>query len=83
MIGKSRQAVEADMMDWLNKEWDFPAHSDCSRESAIMGSVDECVAQLREHIAMGVQKIIFVPYKYQADQVETIAREIIPRLRAK
>ena len=48
-----------------------------------MGSVDECVAQLREHIALGVQKIIFVPYKYQADQVETIAREIIPRLRAK
>ncbi|MCC8953823.1 TIGR03619 family F420-dependent LLM class oxidoreductase [Bradyrhizobium sp. Pear77] len=83
MIGKSRQAVEADMMDWLNKEWDFPAHSDCSRESAIMGSVDECVAQLREHIALGVQKIIFVPYKYQADQVETIAREIIPRLHAK
>jgi alkanesulfonate monooxygenase len=82
MIGKSRQAVEADMMDWLNKEWDFPEHSDCSRESAIMGSVDECVAQLREHIAMGVQKIIFVPYKYQADQVETIAREVIPRLRA-
>jgi probable F420-dependent oxidoreductase len=83
MIGKSRQAVEADMLDWLNKEWDFPENSDCSRESAIMGSVDECVAQLREHIAMGVQKIIFVPYKYQQDQVETIAREIIPRLRAK
>jgi alkanesulfonate monooxygenase len=83
MIGKSRQAVEADMMDWLNKEWDFPANSDCNRESAVMGSVDECVAQLREHIAMGVQKIIFVPYKYQPDQVETIAREIIPRLRSK
>lgn len=83
MIGKSRQAVETDMMDWLNKEWDFPANSDCNRESAIMGSVDECVAQLREHIAMGVQKIIFVPYKYQPDQVETIAREIIPRLRSK
>ena len=83
MIGKSRQAVEADMVDWLNKEWDFPANSDCSRESAIMGSVDECVAQLREHIAMGVQKIIFVPYKYQRDQVEAVAREIIPRLRSK
>ena len=82
MVGKSRQAIEADMMDWLNKEWDFPAHSDCSRESAIMGSVDECVAQLREHLAMGVQKIIFVPYKYQKEQVEIIAREIIPRLKA-
>jgi probable F420-dependent oxidoreductase len=81
-IGKSRQEVEAGMLDWLNKEWDFPANSDCSRESAVMGSVDECVAQLREHIAMGVQKIIFVPYKYEPDQIEMIAREIIPRLRS-
>ena len=82
MVGKSKEAVQADMLDWLNKEWDFPANSDCSRESAIMGSVDDCVAQLKEHLAVGVQKIIFVPYKYQADQVEIIAREIIPRLRA-
>ena len=69
------------MMDWLNKEWDFPAHSDCSRDSAIMGTVDECVEQLKAHLAVGVQKIIFVPYKYEMEQIETIAREIIPRLR--
>ncbi|WP_028033876.1 LLM class flavin-dependent oxidoreductase [Chelativorans sp. J32] len=80
-VGKSKAAVHDDMMDWLNKEWDFPSHSDCSRESAIMGTVDECVEQLREHIKVGVQKIIFVPYKYQMDQVEIIAKEIIPRLR--
>lgn len=80
-VGKSKAAVQDDMLDWLNKEWDFPSHSDCSRESAIMGTVDECVEQLREHIKMGVQKIIFVPYKYQMDQVEIIAKEIIPRLR--
>lgn len=82
MVGPSKDAVRAEMLDWLNKEWDFPANSDCSRESAIMGSVDECVAQLKEHLAVGVQKIIFVPYKYRSDQVETIAREIIPRLKA-
>jgi alkanesulfonate monooxygenase len=82
MVGPSKEAVQDDMMDWLNKEWDFPANSDCSRDSAIMGSVDDCVAKLREHMAAGVQKIIFVPYKYQRDQVETIAREIIPRLKA-
>lgn len=82
IVGDSRAAVEGEMMDWLNKEWDFPAHSDCSRDSAIMGTVDECVAQLKEHIAVGVQKIIFVPYKYRRDQVEVIAREIIPRLKA-
>jgi len=82
MVGPSKEAVHDDMMDWLNKEWDFPEHSDCTRESAIMGSVDECVEQLRAHIDAGVQKIIFVPYKYQTDQIETIAREIIPRLKA-
>ena len=71
------------MLEWLNKEWDFPANSDCSRESAIMGTVDECVAQLEAHLAAGVQKIIFVPYRYQTDQIETIAREILPRLRKK
>lgn len=82
MVGASKEAVQADMLDWLNKEWDFPEHSDCTRESAIMGSVDDCVAQLKEHLDAGVQKIIFVPYKYQMDQVEIIAREIIPRLKA-
>jgi probable F420-dependent oxidoreductase len=81
MIGPSKDAVKADMLDWLNKEWDFPAQSDCTRDSAIMGSVDECIAQLKEHLAVGVQKIIFVPYKYQMDQIEKIAREIIPRLK--
>lgn len=82
-VGKSKDAVRDGMMDWLNKEWDFPENSDCSRDSAIMGSADECVEQLKAHIAAGVQKIIFVPYKYQKDQVETIAREIIPRLKSK
>lgn len=81
MVGPSKDAVKADMVDWLNKEWDFPEQSDCTRDSAIMGSVDECVAQLKEHLAVGVQKIIFVPYKYQMDQIEIIAREIIPRLK--
>jgi alkanesulfonate monooxygenase SsuD/methylene tetrahydromethanopterin reductase-like flavin-dependent oxidoreductase (luciferase family) len=81
MVGPSRAAVEGEMMDWLNKEWDFPSNSDCSRDSAIMGTVDECVEQLEAHHEVGVQKIIFVPYKYEMSQVETIAREILPRLR--
>ena len=29
-----------------------------------------------------MQKIIFVPYKYEMEQIEIIAREIIPRLKA-
>ena len=80
-IGQSRGAVEAQMMEWLTKEWDFASWSESSKDSAIMGTVDECVEQLKAHIAVGTQKLIFVPYRYQPEQIETIAREIIPRLR--
>lgn len=81
MIGKSRAAIEGPMMEWLQKEWDYASWSESTKESAIMGTVDECVAQLKEHQSAGVQKLIFVPYKYEPQQIEIIAREIIPRLR--
>jgi alkanesulfonate monooxygenase len=81
MVGPSRAAVEAPMMEWLGKEWDYASWSESTKDSAIMGTVDECVEQLKAHLAVGVQKIIFVPYQYRPDQVEIIAKEIIPRLR--
>lgn len=81
MVGKSRAAVEGPMMEWLTKEWDYASWSESTKESAIMGTVDDCVAQLEAHIAVGLQKIIFVPYQYRPDQVEVIANEIIPRLK--
>jgi probable F420-dependent oxidoreductase len=81
-IGKSRADVESGMMEWLGKEWDYASWSDSTKDSAILGTVDECVEQLKAHLAAGVQKIIFVPYKYEIEQIETIAREIIPRLKA-
>jgi len=80
-IGKSRAAVESEMMEWLGKEWDYAAWSESTKDSAVIGTVDECVEQLKAHLAVGVQKLIFVPYRYEMDQIEIIAREIIPRLK--
>jgi alkanesulfonate monooxygenase len=71
------------MMEWLSKEWDFAAWSESTKDSAVMGTAEECVEQLKAHLAVGTQKIIFVPYKYEMEQIEIIAREIIPRLKAK
>jgi probable F420-dependent oxidoreductase len=80
-IGKSRAEVEPGMMEWLGKEWDYAAWSESTKESAVLGTVDECVEQLKAHLAVGVQKLIFVPYRYEMEQIEIIAREIIPRLK--
>jgi probable F420-dependent oxidoreductase len=81
-VGPSRAAVEAEFMEWLGQEWDYAAWSESTRGAAIYGTVDECVAQLRAQLAAGVQKLIFIPYRYRPDQVEIIARDILPRLRA-
>jgi alkanesulfonate monooxygenase len=81
MVGKSRAAVEAPMLDWLSKEWDYASWSESTKDSAVMGTVDDCLAQLQAHLDVGVQKIIFVPYQYRVDQIEVIAKEIIPRLK--
>jgi alkanesulfonate monooxygenase SsuD/methylene tetrahydromethanopterin reductase-like flavin-dependent oxidoreductase (luciferase family) len=80
-IGKSRAEVEPGMMEWLGTEWDYAAWSESTKDSAILGTVDECVEQLKAHLAVGVQKLIFVPYRYEMEQIEIIAREIIPRLK--
>jgi alkanesulfonate monooxygenase len=79
-VGRSRAETEAPMREWLQKEWDTAAWSESTIEHAIRGSVEDCVAQLRAHVESGVHRIILIPYRYQPEQVEVIAREILPRL---
>jgi probable F420-dependent oxidoreductase len=76
-----RSKVEGPMREWLQTDWDYASWSESTAESAIMGTVDECVEQLQKHVATGVDRLIFVPYRYQDEQLEIIAKEIIPRLR--
>jgi probable F420-dependent oxidoreductase len=80
-VGSSRAAVEPAMMEWLGQEWDYAAWSQSTKDAAIIGTADDCVAQLAAQIDAGVQKLILIPYRYQPEQVEIIAREVIPRLR--
>jgi alkanesulfonate monooxygenase len=80
-VGASRAAVAGEMMEWPGQEWDFAAWSQSTKDAAIIGTLDDCVVQLRAQLAAGVQNLIFIPYRYRPDQVEIIAREIIPRLR--
>jgi alkanesulfonate monooxygenase len=80
LVGKSRAETEAPMRQWLSTEWDVAAWSESTIEHAIRGSVDECVEQLRAHVATGVDRIILIPHRYEPGQVERIARDVLPRL---
>jgi probable F420-dependent oxidoreductase len=81
IVGRSREAVQEKMMAWLNSEWDFAGWSESTPDSAIMGTAVECLAQLREHEKVGTQRIVLVPYRYEREQIATIAREILPHFR--
>src|SRR6478609_961056 len=76
---KVRAAAEAagKNPDGLMNANQLPIMVGASREAVR----EEMMAQLKEHIAVGVQKIVFVPYQYRMDQIEIIAREIVPRLK--
>jgi alkanesulfonate monooxygenase len=80
MVGP-RAKVEGPMNEWLNTEWDFAKWSKSTPKSAIMGTPEECVEQLQAHVDTGIDRIIFVPYRYEMEQVEAIAQDIIPHLK--
>src|SRR6266852_4970623 len=56
----ARAKIEAPMKQWLQTEWDYASWSESTMESAIMGTVEECVEQLEAHLATGIDRIIFV-----------------------
>jgi len=80
-VGRSRADTEGPMRQWLQTEWDVAAWSESTIDHAIHGSVAECVEQLRAHVESGVHRLILIPYRYQPEQVELLAREVLPRLR--
>jgi probable F420-dependent oxidoreductase len=79
-VGRSREQTAAEMRHWLTTEWDTAAWSESTVDHAIHGSPEECAAQLRAHTATGVHRIILIPYRYQPQQVERIAKEVLPRI---
>jgi alkanesulfonate monooxygenase len=80
-VGRSRMETEQPMRHWLRTEWDVAAWSESTIDHAIHGSVDDCVTALRRHVATGVHRLILIPYRYQPEQVELIARDVLPQLR--
>ena len=77
-VGPPKEEADAPMRHWLETEWDVAKWSDSTIEHAIRGTAEECAEQLRPHIEAGVDRIVLIPYRYQPEQVELIARDVLP-----
>jgi probable F420-dependent oxidoreductase len=80
VVGESRKALEPKMNEWLRTDWDYAGWSESTPESAIIGTPEECAEQLQRHVETGVDRLILVPYRYEAEQVRLLAEEVIPRV---
>ena len=80
-VADSYQEADRRAREFIGTHFDIPAWSDCSPESAVRGTPEECAEQLAAQVDAGVQHLVFVPERYATDQLELIAAEVIPRLR--
>ena len=79
-IDSSFEKADRKVGPFLAEYFDTPEWSDATPESAIRGTPEQCAEQLAAHIAVGVRHIALVPYRYEIEQVERFAAEVLPLL---
>ena len=57
---------------------DMPSWGKSKVESAVRGTVKDCVDQIMKYEAAGLQNLEFIPCYYDIDTVEMVGKEIIP-----
>lgn len=67
---------------FIERYFDVPPWSQATVESAIRGTPEQCAEQILEHEAAGVQELVLMPWEYAPEQVDAIARDVLPRLGA-
>jgi len=80
-VAPTFEQANRQIQEFIGRYFDVPAWSESTPESAIRGTPDQCVEQLAAHVAAGVEHFVLIPHEYRTDQLDVIAREVIPRLR--
>lgn len=78
-IGDSFEAADREVRSFIGDYFDLPEWSDATAESAIRGTPEQCAEQIAQYLDAGVQHICLVPNRYEQDQVERFAAEVMPR----
>ncbi len=82
-VAGSFEEADRRIRSFLTANVDLPAWSDCSFDSAVRGTPEECAQQLAAHISAGVQHFVLIPEEYSEEQLRAIADEVVPRVRRK
>jgi probable F420-dependent oxidoreductase len=76
-LDSNKPRIEERLVKWFG---DTYADPEAAKRSVIYGGVDECVDRVAEVIEAGCGELIFNPIYEQREQMEIIAKELIPKL---
>jgi probable F420-dependent oxidoreductase len=77
-ISTSKDKGMNEALEFTRTYMDLPKNTACSCESSIVGDVKDCVDQIRKYEEAGVERLVFIPVKYDIDQIEKAGKEILP-----
>ncbi len=80
-VAASYEEADRSIRDFIGRYFDVAPWSESTPDSAIRGTPAQCAEQLAAHLDAGVEHIVLIPSDYRLDQLEVIAREVLPRLR--
>ena len=78
-IAESYEEGDRIAKDFTSKYMDLPKNTVCTPESSVRGTVEDCIAQIKEFENAGVQDLVFIPCFYDLKYIELAAKEILPK----
>lgn len=57
---------------------DLPKNTHCSPDSAVRGTLAECIQQIKKFQEIGLDELVFIPANYDLELVEKAGKELLP-----
>jgi alkanesulfonate monooxygenase SsuD/methylene tetrahydromethanopterin reductase-like flavin-dependent oxidoreductase (luciferase family) len=78
-IAKSFDVGDTIVKEFTSKYMDLPKNTDCTPDSGVRGTLDDCISQIKEYEKAGVQDLVLVPCFYDIKYLEVAGRDILPK----
>ena len=79
-VADSFETADRRIRDFIDRYLDVAPWSQSTPDSAIRGTVDQCLEQITSHLDVGVQHVVFIPCDYETEQIQQISAELLPQV---